>query len=93
MVIARYYLARYAPEYGNRVKASRRNAVVALRKYRWPGNIRELENRLKKAIVLTEKTLLGPDDSTSRPTTCRPILPLAEAKEKFQRDYINEAWR
>jgi transcriptional regulator with GAF, ATPase, and Fis domain len=90
LVIARYLLARYAPEYGNKVKGFSPNATVAMRKYRWPGNIRELENRLKKAIVLADKSLLGPEDLDLKGDDLPPILPLAEAKEKFQRDYINE---
>jgi transcriptional regulator with GAF, ATPase, and Fis domain len=90
LVIARYLLARYAPEYGNRVKGFSPNAIVAMRKYRWPGNIREMENRLKKAIVLADKALLGPEDLDLKPDDLPPILPLADAKEKFQRDYINE---
>jgi transcriptional regulator with GAF, ATPase, and Fis domain len=90
LVIARYLLARYAPELGNRIKGFSPNAVVAMRKYRWPGNIRELENRLKKAIVLGDKALLGPEDLDLKPDDLPPILALAEAKEKFQRDYINE---
>src|SRR5262249_7068433 len=86
----RYLPARYAPEYGNRVKGFSPNATVAMRKYRGPGNIRELETRLKKAIVLADKALIGPEDLDLKPDDLSPILPLAEAKEKFQRDYINE---
>jgi DNA-binding NtrC family response regulator len=90
VVIARYLLARYAPEYGNRIRGFSPNAIVAMRKYRWPGNIRELENRLKKAIVLSEKSFIGPEDLDLKPDDVQAILPLADAKEKFQRDYINE---
>jgi transcriptional regulator with GAF, ATPase, and Fis domain len=90
LVIARYLLARYATEYGNRVKGFSPNATVAMRKYRWPGNIREMENRLKKGIVLADKALLGPEDLDLKPDDLPAILPLADAKEKFQRDYINE---
>jgi len=89
-VIARYLLARYAPEFGGRVKGFSPNCMVALRKYPWPGNIRELENRLKKGIVLADKALLGPEDLDLKPDDLAPVLPLADAKEKFQRDYINE---
>jgi transcriptional regulator with GAF, ATPase, and Fis domain len=92
LVIARYLLARYGVEYGgkNPVKGFSPNAIVAMRKYRWPGNIRELENRLKKAIVLTEKALIAPEDLDLKSDDLPPILPLADAKEKFQREYINE---
>src|SRR5690606_31907056 len=62
LVIARYLLSRYADEYGAQVRGFSPNASVAIRKYHWPGNIREMENRLKKAVVLVEGNLIGPED-------------------------------
>ena len=90
VVIARYLLGRYAKEYDSKVKGFSPNATVGIRKHHWPGNIRELENRIKKALVLAESTMIGPDDLGLTPDVLPPILTLAEAKEKFQRDYINE---
>jgi transcriptional regulator with GAF, ATPase, and Fis domain len=90
LVIARYLLSRYAREYDAKVKGFSPNAAVAIRKHNWPGNIRELENRIKKAIVLCESTVIGPDDLGLTGDTLPQILTLAEAKDKFQRDYINE---
>ena len=75
-------VGRYAPEYGGTVRLTP-NAITRSR-HRWPGNIRELENRIKKAVVLADRP--GTSTFARRP----PILPLAEAKDKFQRDYINE---
>ena len=89
-VIARYLLSRYSKEYDTRVKGFSPNAAVAIRKYDWPGNIREMENRLKKAIVLAEGNLIGPEDLGLSGDALPSILSLAAAKEKFQRDYINE---
>ncbi len=90
VMLARYMLGRYAPEYGSKVKGFSPGAIASLRRHNWPGNIRELENRIKKAVVLADKALLGPEDLGLNPTELPPILPLNEAKEKFQRDYINE---
>ena len=90
LVIARYLLSRYAREYDSKVKGLSPNAAVAIRKHNWPGNIRELENRIKKAIVLCESTVIGPDDLGLTPDVLPQILTLSEAKDKFQRDYINE---
>jgi transcriptional regulator with GAF, ATPase, and Fis domain len=90
LVIARYLLSRYSREYDVKVKGLSPNAAVAIRKHNWPGNIRELENRIKKAIVLCESTVIGPDDLGLTGDVLPQILTLADAKDKFQREYINE---
>jgi two-component system response regulator PilR (NtrC family) len=90
VVLARYMLSRYAPEYGNKVRGFTPSAIAAVKRHRWPGNIRELENRIKKAVVLADKALLGPEDLGLNPDELPPILPLAEARERWQREYINE---
>jgi transcriptional regulator with GAF, ATPase, and Fis domain len=90
LVIARYLLNRYCKEYDSKVKGFSPNAAVAIRKHSWPGNIREMENRLKKAIVLSDGNFVGPDDLGLTADQLPAILALNHAKEKFQRDYINE---
>jgi len=90
MVIAKYLLHRYAQEFGGVVKGWSPNAVIAVRKFAWPGNIRQLENHIKKACVLADKALLGPEDLGLTADVLPAILPLAEAKDKFQREYINQ---
>jgi len=90
VVLARYMVGRYAPEYGGKVRGFSPQAVAAVKRHRWPGNIRELENRLKKAVVMADKALLGPEDLDLQPDDLPPVLSLADAKESFQRDYINE---
>ncbi|HXI59985.1 MAG TPA: sigma 54-interacting transcriptional regulator [Polyangia bacterium] len=90
VVLARYMVSRYAPEYGGKVKGLTPNAIAAIKRHKWPGNIRELENRIKKAIVLCESTVIGPDDLGLTGDVLPQILTLADAKDKFQREYINE---
>jgi transcriptional regulator with GAF, ATPase, and Fis domain len=90
VVLARYMVGRYSPEFGGKVRGLTPQAVAAIRRHRWPGNIREMENRLKKAVVMSDRALLGPEDLDLQPEDLPPVLPLNEAKDKFQRDYINE---
>jgi transcriptional regulator with GAF, ATPase, and Fis domain len=90
VVLVRYMLGRYSPEYGNKVRGFSPSAIAAVKRHRWSGNIRELENRVKKAVVLAEKALLGPEDLGLAADELPPILSLADARDKWQRDYINE---
>jgi len=90
VVIARYFLQKCAKEFGVRVRGFTPSALVAMRKYGWPGNIRELENRIKKAVVLADRALVSAEDLDLRPEILEPILPLAQAKEEFQNRYIND---
>jgi transcriptional regulator with PAS, ATPase and Fis domain len=75
VVIAKLLLQKYAPEMNTSVKGFTPNALIAVRKYDWPGNVRQLENRIKKALVLCDKTLIGPRTSTCTPRTSRPSCP------------------
>jgi transcriptional regulator with GAF, ATPase, and Fis domain len=90
IVIAKFLLQKHIDELGARVKGFTPNALTAMRKYDWPGNVRQLENRIKKAIVLCDKTLIGPEDLDLFPEALAPVLPLAEAREEFQRRYVLE---
>ncbi|GEJ57470.1 sigma 54-interacting transcriptional regulator [Anaeromyxobacter diazotrophicus] len=90
VVMARFFLQRYARELGAHARGFTPPAVLALRKYAWPGNIRELENRVKKAVVLAERPLVTPEDLGLGPEALAPVMPLAQAKEEFQKRYINE---
>jgi transcriptional regulator with GAF, ATPase, and Fis domain len=91
LVIAKAFLSKYAQEFSASVQGFSPQALVAMRKYPWPGNIRQLENRIKKAVVMCDRGLVGVDDlelDASGGDT--PILPLEKAKEDFQRRYILE---
>ncbi|HVU04570.1 MAG TPA: sigma 54-interacting transcriptional regulator [Polyangiaceae bacterium] len=89
-IIAKALLSKYADELGSPVRGFSPAALAAIRKFDWPGNIRQLENRIKKALVLCDKTLLGPEDMDLGPEAQAPIVPLEKAKEDFQRRYVLE---
>ena len=90
IALGKYFLQKYTKEFNSKARGFTPAATIAMKKYSWPGNIRELENRLKKAVVLADKALLGSDDLDLRPENLDPIMPLAQAKEEFQKRYINE---
>ncbi|HEY0838936.1 MAG TPA: sigma 54-interacting transcriptional regulator, partial [Vulgatibacter sp.] len=89
-VLARWFLDRFTKELGSKVRGFKPEALGAMRRYAWPGNVRELENRVKKAVVLTDGPLISAGDLDLHPEKLDPVMPLQQAKEEFQRRYINE---
>jgi len=59
--LARHFLALFAAEEGKRIRAIAPEALALLTSYRWPGNIRQLENVVFRAVVLAEGDSLGAD--------------------------------
>ena len=57
--LARHFLARFAAEEGKRIRLIAPEAVRLLAAYPWPGNIRQLENALFRAVVLAEADTLS----------------------------------
>jgi transcriptional regulator with GAF, ATPase, and Fis domain len=90
VMLAKWFLTRAVRELSSKVKGFSPQSLLAIKRYRWPGNIRQLENRIKKAVVLAEKPLLSADDLELRPEQLEPILPLAAARDEWQKRYINE---
>jgi transcriptional regulator with GAF, ATPase, and Fis domain len=89
-VIAKALLSKYAEELHSSVQGFTPQALAAIRKHNWPGNIRQLENRIRKALVLCDKSLLGVEDLDLEKPGESQILPLEKAKEEFQRKYVLE---
>jgi len=89
-VIARALLGRFVKEFDSKARSFASGAVQAVRRYAWPGNIRQMENRIKKAVVLAEGPSVTADDLDLRPETLEPILPLQGAVERFKERYIDE---
>jgi transcriptional regulator with GAF, ATPase, and Fis domain len=90
LIIAKALLSKYADELKSAVRGFSPAALGSIKKYSWPGNIRQLENRIKKALVLCDQTLLSPEDLDLGPSAETAIMPLEKAKEEFQRRYVLE---
>jgi DNA-binding NtrC family response regulator len=57
--LVRHFLARFAAEEGKPVRAISGEALALLAAYRWPGNVRQLENAVFRAVVLAETDQVG----------------------------------
>ena len=57
--LARHFLTRFAAEEGKRVPAISGEALGLLAAYHWPGNVRQLENAIFRAVVLADSDEIG----------------------------------
>jgi two-component system NtrC family response regulator len=56
LILAQYFLQRYAAEYKRNVKSFSEDGLSAIKAHRWPGNIRELQNKVKSSVIMTTGT-------------------------------------
>src|SRR6516162_31930 len=57
--LARHFLVRFASEEGKRISSVSNEAMSLLCTYHWPGNVRQLENAVFRAVVLAEGDIIG----------------------------------
>ncbi len=62
LLLARFFLKKYAGKYDKKVTGISKEAEHKLFVYRWPGNVRELQHAIEKAVILTEMEVLQPED-------------------------------
>jgi DNA-binding NtrC family response regulator len=61
-LLERFMVEKYAKQYGKKINGITRRAQTCLSAYPWPGNIRELENALSLAVMMTENNLIDLND-------------------------------
>jgi len=85
--LADFFLRKFMLKYGKPELKINHQAYVKLMRYTWPGNIRELQNTIEKAVILSESNTIRPDDLYLKPPVTN-ILPeslptLEEMEEKL----------
>ncbi len=89
VLLAKYLLERISVTYERKLKPIALEAQQGLKRYSWPGNIRELENRIAQAVILSdgdEITLY--DLNLAKEVLNEPMLSLKEAQERFSQEYV-----
>lgn len=61
-LLVEHFLGKYARKYQKMIKGVQPAALKKMQKYHWPGNVRELEHMIERAVIMTESSLLQPED-------------------------------
>jgi two-component system, NtrC family, nitrogen regulation response regulator NtrX len=100
-VLVDHFFARYATDQGVAPPEVSMEAMAALQAYEWPGNVRQLRNVIERTVILTprdriariEADMLPAEIVTGRLNGDTGIsalmgVPLREARENFEREYL-----
>jgi DNA-binding NtrC family response regulator len=90
-ILARHMLERYRAESARRIRGFSEAAIEAMYSYHWPGNIRELINRVRRAIVMTEGRVITPADLELEHCRDDRVGTLVDVREAAERQAIEEA--
>ena len=96
--LAEHFLARFADENGKHIGAISKEAADLLLRYDFPGNVRELQNMLERAVVMARGPLITREDLPPELQLGAEVtadsaeeLPLPERVKQLEREAIAEA--
>ncbi len=95
VLLAKTFLSMYKDEYSSKVKGFSQEAINAMLNHQWPGNIRELQNKLKSAVVLAEGNYIEADDLGLMNTEAKVeelVFNLREVREIAESKAIRKAY-
>lgn len=95
LLLAEHFLEKYEIEHSKRIRRISTPAIDMLVAYHFPGNVRELENAIERAVLVCDSNVihghhLPPTLQTAEVTGTITDLSLASAVEAFERDMIQD---
>jgi DNA-binding NtrC family response regulator len=90
-ILAEFFLKKYAYKYNKSNLRINQLAHEKLLKYSWPGNIRELQHTIEKAVILSESSVLKPDDFYLRHTNNANSNHSFTTLEEMEKQMIQQA--
>jgi len=96
MLLAEHFLEKYEAEHEKRIRRISTPAIDMLMSYHYPGNVRELENAIERAVLACDSNVihghhLPPSLQTAEVSGTVTTLSLETAVEAFERDMIQDA--
>ena len=89
-LLAQFFLHRYSEQAGKPGLTFDPEATRAITSYSWPGNVRQLENCIRRAVIMSEgKRLTGRDLDLPSGSGDRGAVTLKDAREQLEREMIS----
>jgi transcriptional regulator with PAS, ATPase and Fis domain len=91
--LAEYFLQLYATKYKRTVNSLHESLIQQLRQYEWPGNIRELQHAMERAVILSQGKMLMPKDVFVKNPVQDQALNTGYNLEEMERNIITQAMK
>ena len=92
VLLAQAFLERYARELGRNLRGFTADALTALEAHAWPGNVREMENLIKRATIMADGTQITAADLGLETGHAEPLpFNLRQAREHAERLAVSRA--
>ncbi len=90
LLLAKIILERFAEEHRRNFKGFTEDGAVAIQNYAWPGNVREMENRVKRAVIMAEGNSINAEDLELETVDAQGATPLnlREVRDQAERAAI-----
>jgi formate hydrogenlyase transcriptional activator len=95
-LLVEYFMDRFGKRAGKKFRTIDTKSLKVLQAYGWPGNIRELQNVIERAVILSDPHTLSVDETWFKQKTLQvpaPKLPLSGALLKQEKEMIETALR
>jgi DNA-binding NtrC family response regulator len=93
-LLASYFLAQFANRIKPTLKGFSQQATDAILAHHWPGNVREMVNRIQRAVVMCEGRTIRPRDlGLDQDIPDCTLMTLAQAREKAEKEAIETTLR
>ena len=95
-LLAEYLIDRYAKRVGKKITKISKMALDVLQGYYWPGNIRELQNVIERAVILSDGETFVVDETWFAPLSPKstvPAVPMFADLAQQEKDMIENALR
>ncbi|HLV87903.1 MAG TPA: sigma 54-interacting transcriptional regulator [Candidatus Sulfotelmatobacter sp.] len=93
-LLVNYFVQKYSAKAGKKIRALDESCLRLLKSYHWPGNIRELQNVIERAVILAEGEIISIDESWLTPdSTHQPIGRLPAQLSDQEKRTIESALR
>ncbi len=92
VILATYFLKKLQEDQPGPKKRFSKEALEAIMQYHWPGNVREMINKIRKALLISESEVIRPEDlSIQAPEAPKRPSGIKEIRQRIEKESLLQA--